>query len=72
MAWLRDPAWQQGLAIVFVVTGAILIYHGAAGTGELSRIALLGVALFAIGIALPLITQGLRAQRANAAKSEDV
>lgn len=72
MTWVRDPAWQQGVAILLVVAGAIQIYHGAAGTGELGGIALLGIALLAIGIALPLITQALPAQRANAAKIEDV
>jgi hypothetical protein len=71
MAWLRDPAWQQGLAILLVVAGAIQIYFGAAAM-ELSRIALVGVALFGIGIALPLISQAFRAHRENAAKCEDV
>jgi hypothetical protein len=72
MSWIRDPAWQQGLAIVLVVLGAILIYRGTATAGELGTVALLGVTLFAIGVALPLISPAFRAHRANAAKSEDV
>lgn len=72
MTWLRDPAWQQGLAILLVVVGAILIYRGATAAGELGLRALFGVVLFAIGIALPLISQAFRAHRESAAKSEDV
>lgn len=72
MGWIKDAAWQQGLAILLVVAGAVLIYRGAAATGELAGIAPLGVVLFGCGIALPLISQALRVRRENAARSEDV
>lgn len=72
MSWLRDAAWQLGLAMVLVVLGATLIYRGSAATGELGAGALFGVALFGLGIALPLISQAFRAHRENAARSEDV
>lgn len=75
MDWLKDPAWQQGVAILVVVAGSILIYRGAAGAadaGELSGMALFGVVLFSVGIALPLISQVLGARPESTVKSEDV
>ena len=71
MTWFRDPAWQEGLAILLVMAGAIVIYRGAAAT-EPGGIALLGVALFGIGIALPLVAQAVHAHRAKTVRSEDV
>ena len=71
MSWLRDPIWQLGLAILLVVAGAILIYSGAPGADELGGTALFGIVLFGLGVALPLISQAVRAHRENVAKSED-
>ena len=71
MAWLRDPAWQQGVAILLVIAGASLIYRGAAVT-EPGEIAILGVTLFSVGIALPLISQAFGARRKDTGRSEDV
>lgn len=72
MAWLRERAWQQTIAILLVLVGAVLIYRGAAGTGALDGTALAGVALFAIGLVAPLISQALHAYDENTAESEDV
>lgn len=72
MAWLKDPAWQQGLAIVLVVVGAILTYRGAAAAGELERSRPSRRRAVDLGVALPLISQAFRAHREDAAKSEDV
>ena len=71
MAWLRDPAWQQGVAILLVIAGASLIYRGAAVT-EPGKIVILGVTLFSVGIALPLISQAFGARRKDTGRSEDV
>jgi hypothetical protein len=71
MTWLRDPAWQQGVAILLVVVGAFLIYRGAAVT-EARGLALLGMALFGIGIAFPLISQALSPPNEHTTRSEDV
>lgn len=72
MAWLRDRAWQQGIAILLALAGASLIYLGARHTGELGGVGLIGVALFVIGIAVPLVAEILRANRETTSKSEDV
>ena len=72
MSWLKDPAWQQGVAILLVVAGAILTYHGAAGANELSAKAKVGFALFCIGIAVPLLSQLLGLRRESPGKCEDV
>ena len=71
MAWLRDPAWQQGVAILIVIAGAFLIYRGAAVT-QPGEVAILGVTLFCGGIALPLISQAFGARREDTARNEDV
>jgi hypothetical protein len=70
--WIRDRAWQQGIAILLALAGALLVYVGGHRTGELGGMALAGVALFAAGIALPLIAEVLRARREDTAWSEDV
>ena len=72
MSWLKDPAWQEGLAILLVVTSALLIYRGVSVEGELGGVALLGMVLFGIGIALPLISQVLQTHRENKLRSEYV
>ncbi|MGD9617927.1 MAG: hypothetical protein AB7H90_22435 [Alphaproteobacteria bacterium] len=72
MAWLRDRAWQQGIAILLALAGAVLIYFGARPAGELGGVALTGIVLFATGIALPLIVELLRMHREDTARSEDV
>lgn len=72
MGWLRDPAWQQGLAILLVIAGAALIYLGAARTEQLGGMAHLGVGLFVLGVGVPLVAQVLRAPRAASGKSEEV
>lgn len=72
MAWLKDAAWRQGIAILFVVAGAALTYRGAAGSNALDPTALFGFALFCTGIALPLISQIFVAHHESTGKSEDV
>lgn len=61
MAWWRDPVWQEGVAIVSVVAGAVLVYLGAADSGELRGAAPWGAVLFVAGVLLP----GLRELRAS-------
>jgi hypothetical protein len=72
MAWYRERAWQQTIAILLVLTGAVLIYGDAGGSDELDGGALLGVLLFALGIAAPLIAQALHAYREDTARNDDV
>lgn len=60
MAWLRDPVWQQGIAILAVIAGSVLIYQGADTAGRMGDI---GIALFGLGIILPLVTQLRRSWR---------
>lgn len=72
MAWIRDRAWQQGIAILLALAGAALVYAGAHRTGELGGMALTGVALLAVGIALPLVTELLRMHRESMDRNEDV
>ncbi len=72
MDWLKDPAWRLGVAIMLVVAGTVLSYHGAAGTDDLGAIAMFGFALFCIGMAVPLVSQVLGARRESTGKGEDV
>jgi hypothetical protein len=72
MGWLRDPAWQQGIAIILAVGGATLIYRGASGTGEPGAAGVAGFIVLCAGIALPLVSEALRAHRENTAGTEDV
>lgn len=72
MRWLRERAWQQAIAILLVLAGAVLIYLGAAGTGALDGKAVAGAALFATGLAAPLVSQAVQGQRADSTRSEDV
>jgi len=71
MAWLRERAWQQVIAIIVVLAGSALIYVNAADGGELNGAARFGVALFTLGIAAPLATQVLHAYREQTARDED-
>lgn len=52
--------------------GAVLIYRGAAVTGELGAMSYWGIALFALAIAMPLISQVRSAIQQGDTKSEDV
>ncbi|HRO88460.1 MAG TPA: hypothetical protein PLH21_10630 [Chiayiivirga sp.] len=72
MGWLKDAVWQQGVAIVLVVLGSILIHLDAAATGELGGGGWLGFALFAAGVALPLVGELHRSRREHTAGVEDV
>lgn len=72
MSWLRDPAWQQCIAVLLAVAGAALVYHGTSSSGELGGTGLAGFILLCAGIALPLASEALRAHRENTAGTEDV
>jgi hypothetical protein len=72
MGWLKDAVWQQGLAIVLVVAGAVLIHLDAAGSGALGGRGWVGFALFAAGVALPLLGELHRSRREYTAGVEDV
>lgn len=63
MDWIRERAWQQTIAINLVVLGAILTYLGAARGEELGSLAWTGIALMAIGIGAPLVSQIFHAYR---------
>jgi hypothetical protein len=71
MAWYRERAWQQTISIVLVLAGAGLIYGGATGPDQLGGGAWLGIVLFGLGIAAPLISQALHAYREDTATDED-
>ncbi|MFA5582356.1 MAG: hypothetical protein WDA25_10440 [Paracoccaceae bacterium] len=68
MSWWREPVWQQGIAIVLVIAGSVLIYLGAGGPGGMGGP---GIALFAAGIILPLVTQLRRSWQERQTRRKD-
>lgn len=69
MNWLRDAVWQQGIAIVLMISGAAWI-HRTAQDPDATLLA--GFLLFAAGIALPLVSGLWRTQRGKQRPSDDV
>lgn len=56
MDWIKKRVWQLGIAIVLAVIAWWLMY--AAGTGEPNQVLLwVGLILFFMAMALPLISQ---------------
>lgn len=73
MRRLRDRAWQQGIAILLVLAGSILIYLGARDMQSSGATAWAGMVLFATGIAVPLAAQLFRASpEDDTGRCEDV
>lgn len=72
MAWWRDAVWQEGISIVLVVAGSVLIYLGAAETAELAGVAAWGAALFGLGVLLPIIAELRRARRDRKPEAGDL
>lgn len=59
MNWMRDAVWQQGIAIVLVISGAAWIHRAAQDSDAALLPAFL---LLAAGIALPLVSSLWRAR----------
>lgn len=56
MEWIKVRVWQLGIAIMFALTGAVIIY--LAGTDEVNQTLLwIGLILFLIAMAVPLIAK---------------
>ena len=61
MGWLAERVWQLGIAILLVFVGAALIYVGATERAELGPLGLIGFGLFALALAIPLISKAVTA-----------
>lgn len=61
MEWLRERVWQLGLAILLALAGTLLIYLGSADDGSLDVVAGLGLALFALALAVPILSKAIKA-----------
>lgn len=56
MDWLKKRVWQLGIAIALAFVGAAMIYIGASDDASIAdnALALIGLALFFVALAIPL------------------
>ena len=61
MGWLSQRAWQLGIAIVLATVAAALIYGSAADdpSAGANGLTLVAFVLFALAMAVPLITKAI-------------
>lgn len=60
MDWLKERVWQLGLAILLAFVGVTFIYLGTADDAALGPMAMVGLLLFAVALAIPLVSKAMK------------
>lgn len=73
MDWLRDRVWELGIGILLVIVGAALMYLDGADDGEMALIGLggIGMVLFALALAIPLVRKAVQVAQDDEASDEE-